>query len=94
MYQVNFRRYCTLALAMIGAAVLTGCSTPNVAYRAYYQDSNCRYFYVDSSGNRVYEWGTGNRSFSDMRMCQRDAMGRLYYQDSFGNRFYKQRVCR
>jgi hypothetical protein len=93
MCQFKLRHYVVTSLALISTVFLIGCTPTNVAYRTYYQDAQCRLFYVDMNGNRVYESGVVT-SKVDMRMCYRDASGRLYYQDSFGNRFYKERVCR
>lgn len=80
-------------LALIGVAAMTGCSSVNPVYRTYYQDSQCKIFYVDANGQRVYDWKTsGDKAMVGRHLC-RDSNGRLYYQDSWGNRIYQQRMC-
>lgn len=95
MRTFSIRQICLLVASIIGIAALTGCSTPNPVYRTYYQDSHCGIFYVDGSGNRVYEWKTSSswRDFVAGHTMCRDANGRLYFEDSFGNRFYQHRMC-
>jgi len=90
--RITLRQLWIIAVSVIGAAAITGCAT-NPYYRTYYQDPQCRIFYVDGNGNRVYENGTGmgSRACSVGRDWCRDGNGRLYYKDSFGNVVYKSR---
>lgn len=94
MYTFKFRPVYILVASAVASLFMTGCATPNYVYRNYYQDSQCRLYYTDIWGNRVYE-GVGMSSV-DMtgRTLKVDCNGRAYYQDSFGNRIYVNRHCR
>lgn len=93
---MRIRQLCLYVASVLGIVTLAGCSTVNPVYRTYYQDSQCRIFYVDGQGNRVYESSTASstRDYLMGRKLCRDASGRLYYEDSFGNRIYQSRMCR
>lgn len=90
--RISLKQLAMVLVSVIGAAAITGCAT-NPYYRTYYQDTQCRIFYVDANGNRVYEngMGVGSKVCTKGRTWCRDANGRLYYKDSFGNVIYKTR---
>jgi hypothetical protein len=77
---------------VVGAIALSACTPSNPTYMTYYTDASCRYFYVDSLGNKVYD-GRVDDNFAGLKMMQASD-GRWYYQDSFGNRIYKSKRCK
>jgi hypothetical protein len=101
MRKLSLHHFCLLLLSVIGAVLISGCSTANTPYRTYYQGTTGTYYY-DSFGNKVYEgnYGAGRYCskgcFSHVghHMYQQDGSGRYYYEDSFGNKYYKPRACR
>jgi hypothetical protein len=97
MSKINLQRLGMLVVAALGIVMMTGCADMGKTgvYRSYYQDRECRIYYVDGLGNRVYEW---NAKPVDLEQFKRAHVGMqgysdAVYVDSMGNQIFADRIC-